>query len=285
MEHIDFNLPPEKQIEFLENKGFRLTRHYLDMQREAHLASFTVVRIETVKELEIIANKLIDAKQKGLSIEETKNLLRQHISKPAHLSTVIMTNFSSMENIASFKNQTKYSDYLKYIAIRDRKTRPEHRKMDGIVLPANHKFWQTHYPPNGYNCRCRVRGLTKRQLKKEKLKTSSEEKIKSLQNEVPENFKTNLNKVPLSELLESNLKDKISFLTSGKNSLLAKLKNNNFKNTENLSSSLHFQLFSIYAEYYEVTHQKKYISKIEELLPNLTGLFLNTAEEWLEKHK
>jgi SPP1 gp7 family putative phage head morphogenesis protein len=43
---------------------------------------------------------------------------------------------------------------LKYVAVHDDRTRTEHRAWDGITLPANHPFWQTHFPPNGWNCRC-----------------------------------------------------------------------------------------------------------------------------------
>lgn len=37
--------------------------------------------------------------------------------------------------------------------------RPEHLAWDGLVLPSDHEFWQTHYPPNAFNCSCRVIGL------------------------------------------------------------------------------------------------------------------------------
>jgi len=36
--------------------------------------------------------------------------------------------------------------------------RLQHLAWDGLTLPANHPFWQTHYPPNGWGCRCRVVG-------------------------------------------------------------------------------------------------------------------------------
>lgn len=45
---------------------------------------------------------------------------------------------------------------LKYVTMHDDRVREEHRELDGITLPADHKFWNTYYPPNGWNCRCTV---------------------------------------------------------------------------------------------------------------------------------
>jgi hypothetical protein len=36
--------------------------------------------------------------------------------------------------------------------------RPEHLAWDGLTLPADHPFWQTHYPPSAWNCSCYVVG-------------------------------------------------------------------------------------------------------------------------------
>lgn len=36
--------------------------------------------------------------------------------------------------------------------------RPEHLAWDGLTLPADHPFWQTNYPPNGWGCGCYVVG-------------------------------------------------------------------------------------------------------------------------------
>lgn len=41
----------------------------------------------------------------------------------------------------------------------DRRVRPSHAILDGKVYPADHEFWATHYPPNGFRCRCGVRTL------------------------------------------------------------------------------------------------------------------------------
>ena len=43
---------------------------------------------------------------------------------------------------------------LRYSTVGDERVRDEHRAMDGITLPASHKFWLTAYPPNGFKCRC-----------------------------------------------------------------------------------------------------------------------------------
>ena len=37
---------------------------------------------------------------------------------------------------------------------------PEHRAWEGLILPIDHPFWQTHFPPNGFRCRCAVLGVT-----------------------------------------------------------------------------------------------------------------------------
>lgn len=46
--------------------------------------------------------------------------------------------------------------YLQYRTAKDGKVRPEHAALDGVTLPPSDSFWDTYYPPNGWNCRCNV---------------------------------------------------------------------------------------------------------------------------------
>ncbi len=46
---------------------------------------------------------------------------------------------------------------LKYMTAHDERVREDHAKLDGIVRPIDDPFWDTHYPPNGWRCRCTVR--------------------------------------------------------------------------------------------------------------------------------
>lgn len=44
--------------------------------------------------------------------------------------------------------------------------RPQHVSWDGLVLEKDNPFWQTHFPPNGWGCHCKVRGLWPRDLQR-----------------------------------------------------------------------------------------------------------------------
>ena len=57
--------------------------------------------------------------------------------------------------------------FLRYVAVLDARTRPDHRAWHGIILPVDHPFWNTHYPPCGWRCRCTVQQLSARDLKRE----------------------------------------------------------------------------------------------------------------------
>ena len=45
---------------------------------------------------------------------------------------------------------------LQYRTAHDDKVRPEHAALDRITLPMSDPFWESYYPPNGWNCRCTV---------------------------------------------------------------------------------------------------------------------------------
>jgi SPP1 gp7 family putative phage head morphogenesis protein len=45
---------------------------------------------------------------------------------------------------------------LRYNAVNDGRTREQHKAWDGLILPIEHVFWKSHYPPNDWGCRCNV---------------------------------------------------------------------------------------------------------------------------------
>lgn len=45
---------------------------------------------------------------------------------------------------------------LQYRTVGDKRVRESHRLMHNITLPITSRFWDSYFPPNGWNCRCTV---------------------------------------------------------------------------------------------------------------------------------
>ena len=58
------------------------------------------------------------------------------------------------ENVDLFPN-------LIYRTVGDERVRDDHDALDNIIKPLNDKFWDSHYPPNGFRCRCSVQQTDK----------------------------------------------------------------------------------------------------------------------------
>lgn len=63
---------------------------------------------------------------------------------------------SATENYNRLKGKVKLFPYWEYKTLGDDKVRPEHRKLNGIILPANDPLWDKIFPPNGWKCRCYI---------------------------------------------------------------------------------------------------------------------------------
>ncbi|MBP6897396.1 MAG: minor capsid protein [Pseudacidovorax sp.] len=62
--------------------------------------------------------------------------------------------------------------FLQYRTAGDARVRPQHRAWNGLVYPVDDAFWQTHYPPNGWGCRCTVRAYSQGDLDSKGLQVS-----------------------------------------------------------------------------------------------------------------
>ena len=58
----------------------------------------------------------------------------------------------------------QFRPFLMYVTFRDDRVRPNHAIMEGVVSPQGSSFWAINYPPNGHNCRCIARALSRRQV-------------------------------------------------------------------------------------------------------------------------
>lgn len=65
---------------------------------------------------------------------------------------------ASAEMAAKWEQYSEDGDryLLQYRTAHDDKVRQEHAALDRITLPMSDPFWESYYPPNGWNCRCTV---------------------------------------------------------------------------------------------------------------------------------
>lgn len=92
-----------------------------------------------------------DFEEKALTINDqyNKNWLKTEYNQAVNSATM-----AARWN--DYKKNAAIMPYLQYQTVGDNNVREEHRLLDGIVRKIDDSFWTTHYPPNGWNCRCDV---------------------------------------------------------------------------------------------------------------------------------
>lgn len=74
-----------------------------------------------------------------------------------YLSTEYGTAVNSAMQASRWADYTKNSKampYLRYVTAGDSRVRDSHKSLDGVIKRIDDVFWNSYYPPNGYNCRC-----------------------------------------------------------------------------------------------------------------------------------
>lgn len=195
-------LPPRDAVAYLESKGITPTRHWYDIWQEAQAKAVTVSGMTRLDLLEDVKKGLVDAVKNGktgkMFIDDLAPLLRakgwtgkrQNINPktgevtekgpdlPARLSLIFFQNVQSAYMYGRYRAMLANAEerpWWMYIAVLDSRTRPHHRALHRKVFRYDDPFWKTHYPPNGFYCRCRVRALSDAQLEREGLTPESGE--------------------------------------------------------------------------------------------------------------
>jgi SPP1 gp7 family putative phage head morphogenesis protein len=183
-------LPPEKAIEFFKSKGYTFSWDWYDIWQEAHAKAFTVAKAMRMDILQDIRDMVQKALDEGITFAQFRKELESklkakgwwgrkiigdetgaeevQLGSPHRLKTIYQTNLQTAYNAGRWKGQMENVDnrpYLQYVAVMDSRTRPHHKILNGKVFRADDPFWDTHYPPLGFNCRCRVRALSDKNIK------------------------------------------------------------------------------------------------------------------------
>lgn len=194
-----FDVVPEQALAWFKAKGLRVSFAWQDLYGEEHDKAFTVAKMMDIDLLKEVHQQVTDAIETGSTFDEftkslipklqaagwwgervvidplTGNPVTSQLGSVRRLETIFRTNMMSAYAAGSWRqimDQAEDAPYLLYDAIDDGRTRAEHRAWNNTVLPASDKFWNTHYPPNGYNCRCSVIQLDDGDLERLSLKVT-----------------------------------------------------------------------------------------------------------------
>jgi len=82
-------------------------------------------------------------------------------SAERHAELLLRTHGTQAYSAAAWHTlQAQRAPYWQYQSLGDGRVRPSHAALDGIVLPAGSHFWESHFPPWEWGCRCQVLPLS-----------------------------------------------------------------------------------------------------------------------------
>ena len=194
--------PSDASRAFRARDELAISVSWRDMRPEEHARAFTVAKVAKLDLLTTIRESLDQALASGQSFEQWRTEVLPHLQKAGwwglvqdrsltgtddpvfvgeqRLRTIFRTNMRvshAAGQWARIQSAKAKRPYLRYVAVQDDRTRPEHRRWHGIVLPVDHPFWATHFPPNGWNCRCQVQQLDGHDLERFGYSVTTEDEL------------------------------------------------------------------------------------------------------------
>ena len=194
-----FKLAPALAIKYFKKKGNTYSWDWYEVWEDAHKKTFTVAKVMREDILKDIRTAIDKALSEGKTFHEFKKELKPTLQKKGwwgeqiivdtqgvaekvqlgslyRLKTIYRVNMQVAYQTGRYKTQIDNVDnrpYWEYIAVLDASTRPEHAELNGMIFRYDDPFWSAFYPPNGWNCRCRVNALSNYKLQKRKVGISS----------------------------------------------------------------------------------------------------------------
>jgi SPP1 gp7 family putative phage head morphogenesis protein len=164
---FDFDQKPEAAIEYFKKKKIVTRKQFDKLADDARSGSFTVSGVYRKQVVEAFKTAIGEALEEGTPQAEVLQTFRDIIKGSAgqqmlgdwHLENVFRTNVQMAYGVGRRQSMEAVSDvlpYWTYHAVGDDRTRPTHQALSGICLKSDNSFWNSHYPPWAFACRCSV---------------------------------------------------------------------------------------------------------------------------------
>ena len=163
----------EAAAAFVRDKARTNIRIFGDMLPETRAHAFAVAGIEEMRRLKQVQEAIARVPEGG-DWKEAREEIAAAIGDPeknaARAETVLRTNCFQAYAVARYRSQMEDKEvfpYLKYVTVGDSRVRDSHAQLNGTILPKDDPFWQTHYPPWDWGCRCVAVELTEEMAREE----------------------------------------------------------------------------------------------------------------------
>lgn len=161
-----------------------------DVWQEEHTRAFAVAGVQRLDVLQIFKDELDAALKEGLGPAEFKKALIPRLVAKGFWGNVEIAGLTASETRmtrfderrlhliydvnmrqshaagrwARIERNKATMPFVMYRTMRDERVRAAHRPWDGVTLPVDDAWWDTHYPPCGWRCRCTAFGLAQKDI-------------------------------------------------------------------------------------------------------------------------
>lgn len=151
-----------------------------DVWQEEHARGVAVAGVMKYDVLQVFADELAATQAAGGDLRAFRQAIQPRLEKAGYWGDVEITdprtgeirttrfNKARLELIFDVNTRQSYAagrwgriernkarkPFVLYLTMKDERVRASHRSWHGVVLPVDSVFWETHYPPNGWRCRC-----------------------------------------------------------------------------------------------------------------------------------
>ena len=183
---------PEDAIEALRAKGLAPSRGWRDLPPEMHARAFAVAGVAQLDVLADIRAAVDASVSQGETVAQARARIREaltakgswrpreapdgeggtrtvDLTAPHRVATIVRTNTAVAYSVGRWRRIRRVAGrrpYLRYVTMDDTRVREDHAQWHGLILRWDDTAWLVLFPPNGFNCRCRVQQLSERDLRR-----------------------------------------------------------------------------------------------------------------------
>lgn len=182
---------PAEVTSYFDGKTSTPAFSWADVWAEEHAYKFTVAKAVELDVLNAFRSTISTAISEGQGFESWKPQIEKEltrlgwwgprmVSDPTGAQPDRMVNFASDRRLKTTfwsnmnsaraagqweraQRSKRVLPYVLYVRTTSGDPRVEHLQWVGLILPIDDPFWRSHWPPNGWQCKCQVRMISARE--------------------------------------------------------------------------------------------------------------------------